>query len=143
MSKREDLRPLFVEYRQSGDRAIRNQLIEAHTGIVVHIARRYANRGEPLDDLVQVGQLGLLKAVERFDPERGFEFSTFAESGSLTFKLDAYMAPGMKQECLLGSGSTTVPLTGATTITAMTPLVVSKVGDPSTCSNVTPPTGGM
>jgi hypothetical protein len=69
-----------------------------------------------------------------------FEFATFADSGSLTFKLEAFMAPGMQQNCKLGEGSTTVPLTGATTITAMTPLVVSKVGDPAACSNVTPPT---
>ena len=69
-----------------------------------------------------------------------FEYSTFADSGSLTFKLEAYMAPGMQQNCKLGEGSTTVLLSGATTITATMPLVVSKVGDPSTCSNVTPPT---
>ena len=47
-------------------------------GLAEYLARRFANRGEPLDDLVQVASLGLLKAVDRFDPERGVEFSTYA-----------------------------------------------------------------
>src|SRR5690242_1819457 len=76
--EREKLRAKFIEYRKTGERKLRNELIEAHKSLASHLARRYANRGEPFDDLLQVAYLGMLKAVERFDPERGLEFSTFA-----------------------------------------------------------------
>jgi RNA polymerase sigma-B factor len=76
--EREALRRKFVEYRDSHDRRLRNELIEAHKSLAMHLARRFANRGEPFDDLLQVAYLGMLKAVERFDPERNLEFSTFA-----------------------------------------------------------------
>ncbi|HEX4490406.1 MAG TPA: SigB/SigF/SigG family RNA polymerase sigma factor [Acidimicrobiia bacterium] len=75
---REELRTKFEEFSRTRDRRTRNQLIEAHRALATHLARRYANRGEPLDDLVQVAFVGMLKAVERFDPDRGLEFSTFA-----------------------------------------------------------------
>jgi RNA polymerase sigma-B factor len=75
---RDELRAKFEEYKGTGDRHARNELIEAHRPLATHLARRYANRGEPLDDLVQVAFVGMLKAVERFDPDRGLEFSTFA-----------------------------------------------------------------
>lgn len=68
----------FRAFRESGDRDLRNRLIEEHRWIAIHCARRFAKRGEPLDDLIQVGQLGVLKAVERFDPEMGVSFTTFA-----------------------------------------------------------------
>lgn len=74
------MRARFVEYRRTGDRRIRNELAEAHRPLACYLARRYANRGEPLDDLIQVACLGVLKAVERFDPERNLEFSTFASA---------------------------------------------------------------
>ena len=61
-------RAKFEEYRRTGDRKLRNELIEAHKSLASHLARRYANRGEPFDDLLQVAYLGMLKAVERFDP---------------------------------------------------------------------------
>src|SRR3954454_1943344 len=76
--EREKLRAKFVEYRETGERRLRNELIEAHRSLASHLARRFANRGEPFDDLLQVAYLGMLKAVERFDPDRGLEFSTFA-----------------------------------------------------------------
>src|SRR6478672_3668757 len=76
--ERAESRAKFVEYRRTGDRKLRNELIEAHKSLASHLARRFANRGEPFDDLLQVAYLGMLKAVERFDPERGLEFSTFA-----------------------------------------------------------------
>jgi RNA polymerase sigma-B factor len=76
--EREALRRKFVEYRESHDRRLRNELIEAHKSLAMHLARRFANRGEPFDDLLQVAYLGMLKAVERFDPDRQLEFSTFA-----------------------------------------------------------------
>lgn len=75
---REVQRAKFVEYRRTGERQLRNELIEAHQGLAAHLARRFANRGEQLDDLKQVAFVGLLKAVERFDPDRNLEFSTFA-----------------------------------------------------------------
>ena len=76
--ERAESRAKFVEYRPTGDRKLRNELIEAHKSLASHLARRFANRGEPFDDLLQVAYLGMLKAVERFDPERNLEFSTFA-----------------------------------------------------------------
>ena len=57
---------------------MREQLIESHLGLVEYLARRFAGRGEPLDDLVQVATIGLVKAVDRFDPDREVEFSTYA-----------------------------------------------------------------
>jgi len=58
--------------------AVRDHLIEMHVPLVEYLARRFSGRGEPLEDLVQVGTLGLIKAVDRFDIERGVEFSTYA-----------------------------------------------------------------
>lgn len=76
--RREALRSLFVEYSRTRDQQVRAQLLEAHLGLAEYLARRFDNRGEPLDDLVQVASMALLKAIDRFDPERGVEFSTFA-----------------------------------------------------------------
>jgi len=68
----------FAEYQATGDRAVRDELVVEHLGLARALARRYAGRGEALDDLQQVATVGLLKAVERFDPERGLSFTTFA-----------------------------------------------------------------
>lgn len=68
----------FVELRRTADRRIRDDLIEHHRELARVLARRYRGRGEEVEDLEQVALLGLLKAVERFEPERGFAFSTFA-----------------------------------------------------------------
>jgi RNA polymerase sigma-B factor len=76
--ERRELKRKFAEYKGTRDRRLRNELIEAHRSLASHLARRFANRGEPFDDLLQVAYLGMLKAVERFDPDRGLEFSTFA-----------------------------------------------------------------
>jgi RNA polymerase sigma-B factor len=76
--ERDDLRRKFREYADTQDTAIRTELVTAHMGLAEYLARRFTNRGEPLDDLVQVASLGLLKAVDRFDPDRGLEFSTYA-----------------------------------------------------------------
>ena len=56
----------------------RDELVRLHLPLVEHFARRFLNRGEPFDDLLQVGTIGLLKAIDRFDTERGVEFSTYA-----------------------------------------------------------------
>lgn len=69
---------LFAAYAVSGDPATRNLLVERYAGFAKALARRYVNRGVPLDDLVQVAQLGLLKAVERYNPAHGAAFPTFA-----------------------------------------------------------------
>ena len=69
---------MFRRYRSSGDRALRNELVERHRWLAIHCAKQFADKGEPFDDLVQVAMLGVLKAVERFDPDYGAAFATFA-----------------------------------------------------------------
>lgn len=59
-------------------RSFRDQLVELHLPLVEYLARRFKDRGEPLHDLVQVGTIGLIKSIDRFEPERGLEFSTYA-----------------------------------------------------------------
>jgi RNA polymerase sigma-B factor len=68
----------FSVYRRTRDRRLRDELVEEHVALAHFLARRFASRGEHLDDLSQVALVGLLKAVERFDPDRGLQFSTFA-----------------------------------------------------------------
>jgi RNA polymerase sigma-B factor len=80
---RDRSRALFLALRASGTDAadqsrLRGELVELHLPLVEHCARRFLHRGEPLDDLVQVGTIGLIKAVDRFDVDRGLEFSTYA-----------------------------------------------------------------
>lgn len=69
---------LFRELRRTGDTALRTYLIEAHEGLVRHVARGYVGIGESYDDIVSVGHVGLVNAVDRFDPDRGTRFATFA-----------------------------------------------------------------
>ncbi len=69
---------LLIAYRRGGDQEAREQVLVALMPLVRALASRYAGRGEPLEDLVQVGALGLIKAVDRFDVDRGVEFSSYA-----------------------------------------------------------------
>jgi RNA polymerase nonessential primary-like sigma factor len=68
----------FARRALAGDQAARQRMIESNLRLVVNIARRYVHRGLPLLDLIEEGNLGLIHAVEKFDPERGFRFSTYA-----------------------------------------------------------------
>jgi RNA polymerase sigma-B factor len=79
-AQRARIAELFRDYQRTRERRLRNELIEAHRPLAVRLARRYSNRGVPFDDLLQVAQLGMLKAVERFDPERSHEFASFANA---------------------------------------------------------------
>jgi RNA polymerase sigma-B factor len=69
---------LLRRYHEDGDLAARDELIERYLSLVRSLARRYAYRGEQLDDLVQIGSIGLIKAIDRFDLERGVELTTYA-----------------------------------------------------------------
>lgn len=71
-------RELFRRFKQEGDADARDQLIVSHLNLVRFLASKFKNRGESLEDLVQVGTIGLIKAIDRFDPERGLEFTTYA-----------------------------------------------------------------
>ena len=71
-------RRLFARHRTRGDLAARDELVKRFLPLATGLARRYHRGAEPLDDLVQVASLGLLKAIDRFDPERGTAFSSFA-----------------------------------------------------------------
>ncbi|MGA3148837.1 MAG: SigB/SigF/SigG family RNA polymerase sigma factor [Acidimicrobiales bacterium] len=68
----------FVEFAHTRDERLRNELVESHLGLAHQLARRFVSRGETYDDLVQVASLALVKSVDRFDPDRGVEFSSFA-----------------------------------------------------------------
>ena len=77
-SARDDPATLLRLYKSTGDSSARQQLIELHLPLVRALARRYAHCGEGLEDLVQVGSIGLIEAVDRFDPERGTDLASFA-----------------------------------------------------------------
>jgi RNA polymerase sigma-B factor len=95
------------------ERDQRDELVTSHLGLAHQLARRFANRGEAHDDLVQVASLALVRAAERFDPDRGIMFSTFA-AASIIGELKrhfrdrgwAVRAPRRLQELLLEIGST-------------------------------------
>src|SRR3954470_19288940 len=69
---------LLRRYHEQGDLQAREQLIEQYMSLVRSLARRYSYRGEQLEDLVQIGAIGLIKAIDRFDLDRGVELTTYA-----------------------------------------------------------------
>lgn len=73
-----EVRSLFAEYRATRSPDLRNQLVLKYLHVADRCARRYSHRGEPVADLVQVSRMALVRAVERFDPERGVRFEAFA-----------------------------------------------------------------
>ncbi len=77
-TRSEEDRRLLIRYHRHGDQAAREQLVQRLLPLARRMARRYRRSDEPLDDLVQVATIGLIKAIDRFDVERGVEFSTYA-----------------------------------------------------------------
>jgi RNA polymerase sigma-B factor len=69
---------LFRRYARSRDARVREQLVAVHQNLVRYLASKFVNRGEPLEDLIQVGTFGLINAIDRFDLGRGIKFSTYA-----------------------------------------------------------------
>jgi RNA polymerase sigma-B factor len=73
-----ELKAKLRQYAETHDQELRDELVERHLGLARHLAKRFVQRGEPYDDLVQVASIALIKAVDRFDPEMGVEFATYA-----------------------------------------------------------------
>jgi len=73
-----EIRALFERYHTARDPAVRDELVLAHENLAIYLARKFADRGEPLEDVIQVAQIGLLKAIDRYDATRGIEFTTYA-----------------------------------------------------------------
>ncbi|MDH7602366.1 MAG: RNA polymerase sigma factor SigF [Armatimonadota bacterium] len=69
---------LFRQYKKTNDPELRERLVDLHKNLVRYLAGKFANRGEPIEDLIQVGMIGLINAIDRFDPDRGIKFSTYA-----------------------------------------------------------------
>ncbi len=110
---------LHAPTAQSPDRdRARDDLVGLHLPLVEHCARRFRNRGEPFEDLVQVGTIGLIKAVDRFDTDRGVEFSTYA-TPTIIGEIKRYFrdkgwairVPRRLQELRMQIGSATAELT--------------------------------
>jgi len=120
---RQESAALFARLRdESADQETRDGaregLVHLHLPLVEHCARRFRNRGEPFEDLVQVGTIGLLKSVDRFDLERGVEFSTYA-TPTIIGEIKRYFrdkgwairVPRRLQELRMQIGSTSAELT--------------------------------
>jgi RNA polymerase sigma-B factor len=75
---KEQVRALFQKFQEERSPDVREELTLAHESLAIYLARKFADRGEPLEDIIQVAQIGLLKAIDRYDPTRGIEFTTYA-----------------------------------------------------------------
>lgn len=80
VSTRNELERACIRYAETRDRALRDQIVEGHQWLVIVCARQMQRRREPMDDLIQIGNIGLLQALERFDPSFGVTFRTFASA---------------------------------------------------------------
>lgn len=76
--EKQHIRTLFKKYKQNNDKEIRDKLIEKHLYIAEILSKKYANRGIEYDDIYQVACIGLIYAIDRYDIDKGFEFSSFA-----------------------------------------------------------------
>jgi RNA polymerase sigma-B factor len=76
--EKKEVRALFQQFQQSRGADIREELALAHESLAAYLASRYSGRGEPLEDILQVARIGLLKAIDRYDLDRGIEFTTYA-----------------------------------------------------------------
>jgi RNA polymerase sigma-B factor len=116
---------LFAHLRADGTAeaartVARDALVHLHLPLVEHCARRFRNRGEPFEDLVQVGTIGLIKSIDRFDADRGVEFSTYA-TPTIIGEIKRYFrdkgwairVPRRLQELRMQIGSATAELTQA------------------------------
>src|ERR1700691_3069783 len=74
----DDAEALFTRFAKTRELHLRDRLLLMHQNLVRYLAGKFANRGEPLDDLIQVGTIGLINAIDRFDAARGTKFSTYA-----------------------------------------------------------------
>lgn len=74
----DDAESLFARYARTRDEHLRDRLVVMHQNLVRYLAGKFVNRGEPLEDLIQVGTIGLINAIDRFDAGRGTKFSTYA-----------------------------------------------------------------
>lgn len=77
-TRRQLTKELFLQLKESRDYGIRDRIIALNIDLVDYLARKFSNRGEPLEDLLQVGYIGLIKSIDRYDVDRGLEFSTYA-----------------------------------------------------------------
>ena len=77
-AEQERIQAWFAEFGATRSEAARDELVRLHQNLVRYIAMKFAGRGEPLEDIIQVGMIGLIKAIERFDPKHGVKFTTFA-----------------------------------------------------------------
>lgn len=76
--RREEEYELFIEYRRTGDKSIRNEIVDSYMYIAEILSRRFVNRGIEYEDIFQIACIGLIYAVERFNPDRGVKFATYA-----------------------------------------------------------------
>lgn len=74
----QDSASLLMRYARTRDPELKARIVTLHENLVRYLAGKFANRGEPLDDLIQVGMIGLLNAIDRFEPDRGLKFATYA-----------------------------------------------------------------
>ena len=90
-----------LEAGTSEHEALRTALIERHLPLVTFMARKFADRGEPLDDLIQVGTIGLIKAIDRFEISKGFEFQSNKTGLALRFICCSYSLESRDTHCLV------------------------------------------